>query len=86
MGTEIHKCIKCGNKMEIGFFTDFSDSTYTPNSWRGGTYKKTFMNQFINDRSNDINISAYRCTSCGFLELYAIDKKDEDEKLPPMNL
>jgi hypothetical protein len=80
-----NKCPKCSNKMELGFFTDFSDSAYTANSWRRGIYNNSFINQLLNDRSEDIEITAYRCTSCGFIELYAIECNKKNEELPPIS-
>jgi hypothetical protein len=65
------KCVKCQNTMEDGFLLDQQgyDSQYTNSQWVEGPVKKKFIGGIETKVRRPI--LAFRCTNCGYLELYA---------------
>jgi predicted nucleic-acid-binding Zn-ribbon protein len=65
------KCPKCQNGMEDGFLLDQQgyNSQYTNTQWVEGPVKKKFLGGIETKVRRPI--LAFRCTSCGYLELYA---------------
>ena len=64
-------CPKCGASMEEGFVPDFAHSTILIGSWHAGKPKKSFLRRTDVSFKDGIPIGAFRCSKCGFLELYA---------------
>jgi predicted nucleic-acid-binding Zn-ribbon protein len=65
------KCPKCQNQMEDGFLLDQQgyDAQYTNSLWVEGPVKKKFIGGIETKVRRPI--LAYRCTNCGYLEMYA---------------
>ena len=65
------KCPRCQNSMEDGFLLDQQgpNADYTNAQWVEGPVKKKFINGIATKVRRPI--LAYRCTNCGYLELYA---------------
>jgi hypothetical protein len=64
-------CPKCQSPMEDGFLLDQQgyDAQYTNSLWVQGPVKKKFVGGIETKVRRPI--LAFRCTNCGFLELYA---------------
>jgi len=72
------KCPKCSHTMERGFLFDRAHGDYgQPGDWVEGVPRKSFwFGTIVHGRAKH-EITTFRCTSCGFLESYALeDKKD----------
>jgi hypothetical protein len=73
------RCPKCEGVMEVGYMPDLAGGfTFPPSYWVEGPPKK--ITWTIRNRRR-LPITAYRCTACGYLELYATGerkKKNED--------
>jgi hypothetical protein len=67
------RCAKCAAVMEEGFIPDFGHLEYVrPLRWIEGKPERAFWTGTkISDR-REANISAYRCTACGYIEFYAL--------------
>ncbi len=70
------KCPKCQNSMEDGFLLDqqgynsqYTTTQFTNTKWVEGPVKKNFAGDIEKKVRRPIN--AFRCMSCGYLELYA---------------
>ena len=71
MAHSSERCPKCGRGMEQGFVLDNSHGTRIVSQWVAGAPLKSFWlgTKVPNDKL--LPIGAYRCSSCGYLELYA---------------
>ena len=67
------RCSKCAGVMEEGFIPDFGHYQYVrPLRWVEGKPERSFWTGTkVGDR-REANVSAYRCTACGYVELYAL--------------
>jgi predicted nucleic-acid-binding Zn-ribbon protein len=65
-------CPKCQSEMEQGFLFQPGDSNLSsvPIYWVQGPPKKGFWGTKLGGRKKQ-NIAAFKCTSCGYFELYA---------------
>ena len=63
------KCAKCGGSMEQGFIPDVGEPVRFAH-WHDGPPKKSFWFG-IRINSQGLPIAAFRCSECGYLELYA---------------
>ncbi len=64
-------CAKCGKRMEQGYIIDTSHySMPTVGVWHRGAPKKSFFGLKV-VKADKYEITAWRCTGCGFLEHYA---------------
>jgi hypothetical protein len=69
-------CADCESEMEIGFIPDLSEVIAYQASWHRGQAK---ANQFLGlktgtvkvDRTKFVPVTAYRCSGCRLLKLYA---------------
>ena len=64
-------CPKCSKPMEQGFVPDFSYGSILVGSWHAGLPKKSFFRRTNVSFKDGIPIGAFRCSNCGFVELYA---------------
>ena len=66
------ECPKCSRRMEEGFLLDYGDHRIVrPTRWAEGAPEAYFW-RFLKLRGKrKLEISAQRCGSCGYLELYA---------------
>ncbi|KAA5546931.1 hypothetical protein FYK55_00455 [Roseiconus nitratireducens] len=82
------KCGDCGEKLELGFIPDASYAVVLQAQWHPGTPEdKTFLGfrpqtlmgkdvpAIKHDSEHMRAITAYRCTVCGVLKLYAREKE-----------
>jgi hypothetical protein len=67
------RCPKCDGPMEQGFLPDSSYGDWLVSCWYKGPPKKSFWTRTKGHISEGIPIGAFRCSICGFLELYALD-------------
>lgn len=65
------QCPKCKNQMILGFVPDSTYGTYLVGSWHKGQPKKSYWTGTKMSKSVGIPIGAYRCSNCGYIELYA---------------
>jgi hypothetical protein len=70
------KCLKCHGAMVQGFIPEFlTRSNVSVAGWREGAPKESVWLGFIQKPfRRQLPIVAFRCSVCGFLELYADDK------------
>jgi predicted nucleic-acid-binding Zn-ribbon protein len=67
MGIQSQSCAKCGGVMEEGYVPDRPEDKVWPDIWVEGNpgYKG------VEKSGRKYRIQAWRCMSCGYLELYA---------------
>jgi hypothetical protein len=66
------KCPKCQRAMEQGFIPDAAyDGAILVGSWLEGVPEKGWTGSVKMKGKRKLDITANRCTSCGYLELYA---------------
>ena len=66
------ECLRCRSPMERGFIFDFTgESRGTVAQWMAGVPTKSFWAGVKVDSDQLLPIAAFRCVSCGFLELHA---------------
>lgn len=66
--------------MEIGFGIDKDHGGVQPSRWLKGTPKSSWWNGTDTSGRDCHAVAMWRCKSCGFLELYAV------EQVPPPGL
>lgn len=69
---EQRKCAKCGCSMEQGFIPDIGQGVQLSH-WHDGPPEKSFWLGPIRSSTSQIPIGAFRCSECGYLELYAMN-------------
>jgi predicted nucleic-acid-binding Zn-ribbon protein len=67
-------CVKCGRSMEKGVIPDVAYGSIRTSHWQQGRERGLFGSLKIRNQTR-YEIGAWRCTSCGYLELYAADEK-----------
>jgi predicted nucleic-acid-binding Zn-ribbon protein len=65
------ECPKCRRVMEQGFIADASYGAILIGSWLEGAPEKGWTGSVKMKGKRKLHITAYRCTSCGYLEFYA---------------
>jgi hypothetical protein len=65
------ECPKCRNKMEDGYIMDEGYGTVHASRWVEGPPEKSFWTGMKTSGRNKVQVTTYRCTSCGYLESYA---------------
>ena len=65
------RCPKCGSIMEQGFVLDNAHAARVVSHWAPGAPLKSFWTGTKKPDGELVPIGAYRCPSCGFLEMYA---------------
>ena len=68
------RCPKCGSGMEQGFVLDNTHGARVVSHWAPGAPLKSFWVGTKLPDEKQVPIGAYRCSSCGYLELYARDE------------
>lgn len=77
MNQPISNCPKCSGEMDKGYPLDQSHGAMFSGQWVKGTPKRSWLDLFgalvikNPNAESRIPIGAFRCQSCGFLELYA---------------
>ena len=78
---ESKACPDCGNTMESGFIPDASTFRFCQSTWYSGMPEashffgiKSGPPQLICRPERQIPMTAYRCTQCGVIKTYAIEK------------
>lgn len=69
------RCPRCQGKWEEGFILDRNGNDLTE-AWRilhwfSGRPRYGFWGQVIRSNRREMPVEVYRCTKCGYLELYA---------------
>ena len=64
-------CPKCQASMSEGFIVDQGNSKRTVSVWVEGPLQRSFWTGVKLSGKNPIEITTWRCGSCGFLESYA---------------
>jgi hypothetical protein len=64
-------CPKCSRPMEKGFPLDTVDASAKVGHWVEGAPEYLFRVFLKQRKKRKLPITAYRCTSCGYLESYA---------------
>ena len=70
---EVHnQCPKCNGEMKQGFILDHKDyASCVVAKWQPGEPQKSFWRGVQSKDGPHYEITAYRCTGCGYLESYA---------------
>lgn len=68
-----NRCPKCNGEMEQGFILDHKDyASGFVSQWQPGEPKKSFWRGVKASKEGpQYEITAYRCSDCGYLESYA---------------
>jgi len=64
-------CPKCQGSMSEGFVIDHTHGSRAASNWVEGPPERSFWTGVRLRGKTQLPISAWRCTSCGFLESYA---------------
>jgi hypothetical protein len=64
-------CAKCRGRMEEGVIPDFGHGQVYIGSWQEGAAERNWLGSLKVRHKTRHPITAYRCTSCGYLECYA---------------
>ncbi len=64
-------CSSCGASLEPGLIQDKTDHGVGRARWIEGAPEKSFLGGLKLRGKNKYDIRAFRCSSCGHLELYA---------------
>jgi len=72
MAQSIPRCPKCQKTMERGHIPDIAESHVVQTAWaRGETERRRWVGGIKVNTKEQLPITAYRCPSCGYVELYA---------------
>jgi Domain of unknown function (DUF6487) len=71
MPASSHQCPKCQSRMQEGFVLDNTYGGRAVSSWIEGPPKKSIWVGVLLQGRKPMEISTYRCTSCGYLESFA---------------
>ena len=66
--------------MEDGFIPDFTTDGYAHAYWYPGKPESGWLTGIWVEKEKKLSIKAFRCTGCGFLDLFA--KSARDTALP----
>jgi hypothetical protein len=66
-------CARCGGSLEEGYIPEQGDMNYGlgPSEWVEGQPKISFWAGLDTDGREKFKVEAFRCASCGRLELFA---------------
>ena len=71
METLSPQCPKCNGEMMQGFLLDHSDAGRLNSHWAVGAPQNSFWGG-LKKPELSLPVGAYRCSDCGYLELYAL--------------
>ena len=72
MASSSHQCPKCNSGMNRGFVIDNTEGGgRRVTQWAAGPPRKSFWLGTKLPDEDLVPIGAYRCSSCGYVELYA---------------
>ena len=72
MPSNSHECPKCQRKMEPGHIPDMGHGIILQSSWtQGPPERRRYLGGIKYNKKAQVPIIAYRCTRCGYVELYA---------------
>jgi predicted nucleic-acid-binding Zn-ribbon protein len=73
------RCPKCAGDMVEGFIPDFGHNEYVRSlRWVEGKPERSFWKGAkVGDR-RQADVSAYRCTACGYVEFYALAETPDE--------
>jgi predicted nucleic-acid-binding Zn-ribbon protein len=66
------ECPKCRRSMQAGYVADASHGTVLVSSWYEGVPEKGLFGGLKLWGKPKTEITTYRCSSCGYLESYAV--------------
>ncbi len=66
------ECPKCRVAMERGYQLDHSHGGQVAGEWVEGAPRKSFWTGLSTSGRQHIEITAWRCPQCGYLESYAV--------------
>ena len=64
-------CLRCSGMMEQGILPDKTKNKLTNVSWVSGESEHSIWDGIKLKGKSKKNVYAYRCSDCGYLELYA---------------
>lgn len=64
-------CVKCSGEMESGVLLDRSQAWIFPAIWADGPVERTAWGNLKPKDRRLYRVAAWRCTGCGYLELFA---------------
>ena len=71
MLSTVGPCPKCGGAMEEGAILYYTYGAVLAASWIRGPLQKSFWRGVKAPRKDTLNVRAYRCAQCAYLEVYA---------------
>jgi uncharacterized protein DUF6487 len=72
MSASSRVCPKCNNKMEQGFVMELTSGPRLVTHWAPGPPQKSFWSGTKMPDEGLVPIGTFRCSSCGFLESFAM--------------
>ena len=79
-----NQCPKCNGEMEQGFILDHKDyASSVVAQWQQGEPQKSFWRGVQSKDGPHYEITAYRCTGCGYLEVVREIRKGRDYRAGP---
>ena len=67
------KCLRCGGSMQQGYMLDRGNSNRaTVATWIEGEPEPSFWSGFALGKRANVPCVTFRCTSCGWLDSYAL--------------
>ena len=73
MASRSLSCPRCSGSMEPGYIIDESYGKFGPEKWVEGTPEWSVWTGLKLRGKAKLEVSTYRCRSCGFLESYATE-------------
>ena len=68
------ECPKCRHKMDEGLLKDETHGAVRSGKWVEGPPEKSFWTGTKTHGKKQIPVTAYRCSKCGYLESYAVQR------------
>lgn len=67
-----HQCPKCSGTMEAGFMLDQTYGAVGQETWADGIPESSVWTGLKLKNRQQLKVTTYRCSKCGFLESYAL--------------
>ncbi|MDB5677093.1 MAG: hypothetical protein JWM94_95 [Sphingomonas bacterium] len=68
------ECAKCGGTMTVGVIVGRNHGSSYPERWQKGEAIVSKWWGLREDRKAQLDVETWRCTRCGYLESYAVEK------------